>query len=98
MSNQCATCRHYVGQIPGSNQVLVCGMHTYGPETTPCPDHEAGSRYTRRLDITYAEDPTTPPAAVVEAERLVEMARAARRRNGWWCSEHYRSWWPRRAR
>jgi hypothetical protein len=84
MVDQCKTCRHYVGQIPGSTQVMACAVFPYGPTGDHCPDHEAGTRYGRPLEITFEEDPTTPPAAVVEAERLLASVRKRSRRGFWW--------------
>ncbi|MDJ1171820.1 hypothetical protein PMG71_20535 [Roseofilum sp. BLCC_M154] len=35
----CVGCRHYHGQVYGGN-LLVCGMHPYGPEDSSCRDWE----------------------------------------------------------
>lgn len=35
----CVGCRHYHGQVYGGN-LLVCGMHPYGPEDASCRDWE----------------------------------------------------------
>ncbi|MDJ1175469.1 hypothetical protein [Roseofilum capinflatum] len=35
----CVGCRHYHGQVYGGN-LLVCGMHPYGPEDSFCRDWE----------------------------------------------------------
>jgi len=34
----CHGCEDYFGQTHGGNQ-LVCAMHPFGPEESPCPDH-----------------------------------------------------------
>lgn len=36
----CIGCRHYHGQMYGSN-MLVCGMHPYGWEEEKCPDWQS---------------------------------------------------------
>lgn len=36
----CVGCRHYHGQTYGDN-LLVCGMYPYGPETERCPDWQS---------------------------------------------------------
>lgn len=36
----CVGCRNYHGQAYGGN-LLVCGMHPYGPEQDQCPDWES---------------------------------------------------------
>jgi hypothetical protein len=81
----CKTCRHYQGTM---GYGTICGMHAFGPETTPCPDHEVGPRYSRPLEIRHEPDPTTVPA-VVEAERLSASARA---RLGWWGWRRWGAW------
>jgi hypothetical protein len=69
------TCKHYQGTM---GHGTICGIFPYGPTGDHCPDHEQGPRYTRRLDITHDPDPTTPPAAVVEAQQLAALARNKR--------------------
>ncbi|MEL6604144.1 MAG: hypothetical protein AAFP20_13060 [Cyanobacteria bacterium J06614_10] len=36
----CIGCRNYHGTAYG-NEMLVCGMHPYGPDDTTCPDWES---------------------------------------------------------
>lgn len=36
----CVGCRHYHGNVYGG-EMLVCGMHPYGPELETCPDWES---------------------------------------------------------
>lgn len=36
----CVGCRHYHGSSYG-NEMLVCGMHPYGPDDESCPDWES---------------------------------------------------------
>jgi ABC-type transporter Mla subunit MlaD len=36
----CIGCKHYYGQAHGGN-MLVCGMHPYGPDDEQCPDWES---------------------------------------------------------